>query len=64
MRLTIALVIGLAAMPATAQRAPITKLLDKVPSLLGGGGEAAIDHHARNAGDCRADQGCGPYCSD
>lgn len=37
MRLTIALVIGLAAVPATAQRAPITKLLDKVPSLLGSG---------------------------
>ncbi|MGW8135845.1 hypothetical protein [Sphingomonas sp. UBA4815] len=37
MRLTIALVIGLAAMPAAAQRAPITKLLDKVPSLLGSG---------------------------
>lgn len=37
MRLTIALVIGLAAVPAAAQRAPITKLLDKVPSLLGGG---------------------------
>ena len=37
MRLTIALVIGLAAVPAAAQRAPITKLLDKVPSLLGSG---------------------------
>ncbi|MEH3047191.1 hypothetical protein [Sphingomonas adhaesiva] len=37
MRLTIALVIGLAAVPATAQRAPITRLLDKVPSLLGSG---------------------------
>ena len=37
MRLTIALVIGLAAVPAPAQRAPITKLLDKVPSLLGSG---------------------------
>ncbi|WP_017977974.1 hypothetical protein [Sphingomonas melonis] len=37
MRLTIALVIGLAAVPAVAQRAPITRLLDKVPSLLGSG---------------------------
>ncbi|WP_394647848.1 hypothetical protein [uncultured Sphingomonas sp.] len=37
MRLTIALVIGLAAVPAAAQRAPITRLLDKVPSLLGSG---------------------------
>lgn len=37
MRLTIALVIGLAAVPASAQRAPITRLLDKIPSLLGSG---------------------------
>lgn len=37
MRFTIALFIGLAAMPAAAQRAPLTKLLDKVPSLLGNG---------------------------
>jgi len=35
MRLTIALVVGLAAVPATAQRAPITKLLDKIPSVFG-----------------------------
>ncbi|MDQ1229687.1 hypothetical protein [Sphingomonas sp. SORGH_AS_0879] len=37
MRLTIALVIGLAAVPATAQRPPITKLLDKIPSVFGSG---------------------------
>jgi hypothetical protein len=37
MRLTIALVIGLAAVPAAAQRAPITKLLDKIPSVFGNG---------------------------
>ena len=42
MRLTIALVIGLAAVPATAQRAPITKLLDTVPSLLGSGPKQPI----------------------
>lgn len=35
MRLTIALLIGLAAVPAAAQRAPLTKLLDKIPSVLG-----------------------------
>ena len=37
MRLTIALVIAPAAVPATAQRAPITKLLDKIPSVFGSG---------------------------
>jgi len=37
MRLTIALVVGLAAVPAAAQRAPITKLLDKIPSVFGTG---------------------------
>lgn len=37
MRLTIALVIGLAAVPAAAKRAPITKLLDKIPSVFGSG---------------------------
>ncbi len=34
---TIALVIGLAAVPAAAQRTPITKLLDKIPSVFGSG---------------------------
>ncbi|WP_277970226.1 hypothetical protein [Sphingomonas echinoides] len=37
MRLTIALLIGLTAVPVAAQRAPLTRLLDKVPSLLGNG---------------------------